>query len=736
MPQAVYILFGAGFTVAVTGALGLLLLRGLRVRLARQEEPVLGFLCGAPLLSLLVFGCCTLGVARKGVFLGLGLAALAGGWWMRRRTPACETELEAVPVLWKRFFLVLFSVFFLLYFFNAMAPEISPDGSSYHLGLVARYLQHHGFYRITTDMYAALSQGVEMLFLFAFAFGRHSAAALVHLSFLVALVLAMVCWGRRAGMPGAGVAGALFVFVSPVVGIDAASAYNDVAVAAVAFGVFYLVQIWSAERTPALLVAIGLLAGFGYAVKYTAGVLIPYALAVVAWKSWRKRQPVAAPLLVAGLCAAVSVAPWMLKNWIWMQNPVSPLFNAVFPNPYVTVGFERQYTEFLRLYELKSRLEIPLQVTLKGDLAGIFGPLFLLAPVALLALRQRLGRQLLLAALPFGITYFGNIGTRFLIPAVPFVALAMAMELARARWLAPALVVAHGILSWPSVMPLYCGQNAWRLAKVPFREALRIKKEEDFLHSNLPNYDIARVVERMVPAGAKVLVYSQLATAYTTRDVRVVYQSASNRIAGDILFMPLIEDYPPNWWLDFHFAARPLRRIRAVQTARAEPDNWSIAEFRIFSRGRELARAPEWRLRARPNPWYVQLAFDNSLVTRWSSAQTIYPGMSVEVDFGRPETLDAVRLECSHDQWKVRVKLEGQDASGNWQPLAAAPELREGPPILGLRRQATQELKLRGIDYVAIDGGDFGAADFRDKAELWGLEFVGQGREMRLYRIL
>lgn len=75
---------------------------------------------------------------------------------------------------------MVFTVYLAAYFTNAMTPERSPDGTAYHLGLVARYLREHGFRRITTNMYANLSQGVEMLYLFAFAFGRHSAAALVH----------------------------------------------------------------------------------------------------------------------------------------------------------------------------------------------------------------------------------------------------------------------------------------------------------------------------------------------------------------------------------------------------------------------------------------------------------------------------------------------------------------------------------------------------------------------------
>ncbi len=243
----------------------------------------------------------------------------------------------------------------MVYFTNAMAPERSPDGSTYHLGLVARYMREHGFHRITTNMYANLSQGVEMLYLFAYAFGRHSAAALVHFCFLVTLPLAMLCYARRFGFPAAGAAGALLFFVSPVVGMDGTTAYNDVAVAAILFGVFYLLQIWDQERTGGLLVPIGLLAGFAYAAKYTALLAVPYALGFVAWKLLRARQQVLKPLLVISACALLMITPWVAKNWIWLDNPFSPFFNTIFPNPYVHVSLEREWTRILAAIRRGSR---------------------------------------------------------------------------------------------------------------------------------------------------------------------------------------------------------------------------------------------------------------------------------------------------------------------------------------------------------------------------------------------
>src|SRR5207248_10530660 len=231
-------------------------------------------------------------------------------------------------------------------------------------------------------------------------------------------------YARRIGFPVAGVCGALLVFASPVVGLDGTVAYNDVATACIIFTAFYLTWIWAAaESNNALLAPLGLVAGFAYAAKYTAFLAVPYVLGIVAWKSFQRGVPILKPMLLAASCAAVMIAPWMIKDAVWLRNPVSPFLNQVFPNPYIHVSFEKEYSAMMRNYEgLKSNVQIPLEVTTRGDvLTGLVGPVFLLAPLGLLALRWPDGRRLVGAALLFGIPYIANIGTRFLLPALPFV---------------------------------------------------------------------------------------------------------------------------------------------------------------------------------------------------------------------------------------------------------------------------------------------------------------------------
>jgi len=710
--QALAILFGASFTVAVCIAFGGLLLRD------GAGDWALRLITGASVLSTLIFILCSLGLVYPAVFVAVGIIAI--GFGIRHRPAPLQFQIPRLAA-------AAFLIFFILYWFNAMAPEISYDGSRYHLGLVGRYLREHGFHRITGNMYASLTQGVELLYLFAYAFGWHSAASVVHFVFLLALAWMIYDYARRAGHPHVGIWASLLVFASPMVGVDGTSAYNDVAVASIAFALFYLLQIWDADRRTRLLPTIGLVAGFCYAAKYTAWLGVPYALGFVGWKSRRFRD-----VVIVAVCAATLIFPWMIKNWFWVRNPLAPFFNHWFPNPYVTIGFETEYRHNLAHYNLSSLWEIPMQVTTYGSLSGLLGPVFLLSPIALYSLRGREGRRLLVAALVFGANYFGNIGTRFLIPPLPFVALAMALALSAAPRLLMGIAVAHAVLSWPNLVQRYCRFDAWHLVKVPYREALRIKPEDGFLESNLPLYGAVRMLETNTPRGSTIFVFTPVPEAYTTRNVLVAYQSAANLVMQRILWSAFLPVHAPSMRLRFDFPRQSLRAVRVVQTSSGK-DVWSLHEMHLLDGAGELDRTG-WSATAEPFPWNIEQVFDGNPVTFWICGEPLRSGQFVQVNFRSAESADTVILESAPNQFGARLKLEGQDTAGQWKSLALEPEMTQGAEA-DYRQAASAELRKRGIDYLLLFDNEFGADEFRRNTAAWGLRLAGEYKGARLYRL-
>lgn len=728
--ELLYILFGASLTIATALSLGILLFRLLKIRLPRTEALSLAFPLGAASLSTILFLLCATHLARKGVYIALAAVSVASVLLWRRQTEEPQPPSD-LPKLWRWSFPIIFAAFTLVYFIWALAPEISPDGNAYHLAVVDHYNRAHGFERVPTDIYFNISQGVELLFLMAYAFGKHSSAALVHLAFLATLPGLVLGYARRFGFPLAGVAAAVMVYAAPVAGIDGSSAYNDVALATVLFATFYLLQIWDQQRDNRLLILVGILAGFAIAVKYT-GFLAPiYALGFVGWKLRRLR-----PLLTITAMLALTAAPWLVKNWIWVQNPVAPFANRIFPNRWVHVSFEHDYQTGLRHYELKDRRQIPLEVTYRGTtLGGLLGPIFLLAPLALLGLRFQQGRRLLLASVIFALPYLDNIGTRFLIPPLPFLSLALALALARWPGVLFSVMIAHAILSWPSIVGIYCAPSAWHIDGIPVEAALRIESEDSYLRRLSPGYTTDRLIEDQVPKGESVFLFGATSEAYTTRRMLVRYLSAPNEVLGDILWTPIFAGFQPTVVLDFPFPARPLKKIRAVQTYAAGAEMWSISEFRIFAGHREIPRSPQWRLSARPNPWDVQLAFDNSPVTRWRTWETAVAGNYVAIDFGSDQTVDDVKIESSPEYTNSQIRLETLDANGSWIPLGVGPRQTNQTMRVDLRRAAAFELKARGVRYIVVNKEDANAEDLRLRPSAWGLALIGEAGYDQLYHL-
>jgi len=580
-------------------------------------------------------------------------------------------------------------------------------------------------------MYGNLSEGAEMLFLFAFAFGRQSAAATVHCCYLLALPLLMLSYARRIGRPRAGVCAAMLVYLSPLMGIDGVSAYNDVALATTAFALYYLLEIWREENQDALLIPIGLAAGFCFAIKATGVVAVFYAITVILIR----RKPRA--LITVAAAAAMIALPWPVKDWLWVSNPASPFLNRTFPNPYIHVDFEEDFRSYSGHYELTSLGQWPLAVTMRGGLAGQIGPLFLLAPIGLLALRRQEGRQALLAALFFLVLYPQNIDARFLLPALPFVALAMSFAVEVSQLALAVLVVAAFVLALPPVTEMYRGPaGAWRIEGIPWRAALRITPQDKFLALHSVAWINATTLDYFVPKGKRVWSTTPVAESYSKTDVMIGYQSAEGDLIADMLAIPIHDNLLPTRNMQFSFPKRRVQHLRIAQTANGSgiKDEWSIGEMKIFDGASEVTRSAAWHLDAIPYPWDIALAFDNNRATRWRSWETYRAGMHVDVDLGAPVEMDRVAIYCSHDQPGIQIHPETCDA-GDCVPISATLTTVDDPPPDDLRREATRTVKSRGIDYLVFDDGYWTAADITKDPARWGLEFIANRAGNRLYRI-
>ena len=735
MSQVLYILLGFFASLGVNFVIGQLLLRRLNIQLFRQEQPAIAIVLGCAVWSLVIFLLAAAHLIHKGVLVGLAAAVMIIGWKFKAFVLPTQS-FPPLPKTWKYVLGIIAAVFGVLYISNAMAPEISPDGMAYHLGLTTRYYREHGFHPITTNMYASLSQAMEMLFLLPYSIGRHPAAAMTHMIFLWLLPWMILCFGRRNGFVNAGALAAVLIFCAPVIGVDGISAYNDLATASAIFTVFYLVQLWKQQRQASLITAIGITAGFAFALKYTAFLALPYAVVTIIKELHRDRKPWLLPAAKVVAIASIFILPWMIKNTLFVGNPVSPFLNSVFPNHNIHIWFEASYKRNMSRYGMENLAWIPVEATIRGDkLGGLLGPVFILLPLGLLGFRKRAARPLILAALLFTLPYPANIGTRFLIPSAPFWALSFAMLLESIPHLALALAMIHAALSWPDAIPLYSAKYTWRLNRIPWKSSLHIVDDDYYIGRNVGGYAMTREIERVVPIDKTVFGFDQIQEAYAKPKFMVSFQSAHGEIITDIFHSALMPAYLSTGRTTFNFPSQKLTRIRLVQTGNLPSEKWSMSEFRLFSQRSEVPRLPSWKLRSSPNAWDVQMAFDNSPVTRWSSWEPKRPGMFVEIQFPSPQLLDQVVLEVSRDQTPGFMALEGYDQYGNKYQLSNTPKesVIEAPE--GWRLLSTRAMMARGIDYFLISETNYGYQDVKKNARYWGMELIAVKGTSRLYKL-
>jgi hypothetical protein len=208
---------------------------------------------------------------------------------------------------------------------------------------------------------------------------------------------------------------------------------------------------------------------------------------------------------VTALFATLLAMPWMLKDSLQFGNPFFPIFNHWFPNPYQYPIVEDALRRLMLHVSGVTLSRIPWEATVGGRLFGVLGPVFLLAPLALLSLRRKPGRLLLFAFVPMFLSFLTNIGDHFLIPSLPFPALALGLlSIPRAGpALAAVTLVLHAGLSWPGFIDSWSPGVQWRIDQTDWRVGLRVVPEARFLAESWRDYKPGLLLNRFVPPGER-----------------------------------------------------------------------------------------------------------------------------------------------------------------------------------------------------------------------------------------
>jgi hypothetical protein len=558
-----------------------------------------------------------------------------------------------------------------------------------------------------------LPQGMDLLFMWAFAFGEHQAAKFVHLGFLAATAPLLFAIVRHLGWPDRVAAGAAVLYAcAPVTGVSATSAYTDAGMVFFSLLAFYLLLAWRCF-------AGGIAAGFCYAIKFSGLVV---SVAAFLWAVARRRGA-----LAVSLGAFVIIAPWMARNAVVAQNPLAPLFNRWFPNPHFRPSLERELAQTWRTYDGFTLPSAPWDLTVRGRLQGILGPAFLLLPVGLLALRERRGRMVWAAALVLAIPWCFNVGTRFILPAAAMAAIALAASLPRTALLA--LLAAHAALSWPEAIPLYANEHVWRLQGFPWRV-----DREQYL-GRQDSYVLAQLIEGSTKPGERVFTLASVARAYTGRETLEYWHSSAGSAFVDMLRVAAFHQHDPLYAWGATFPSRLVQDVR-FRLVRDHPGEWDAHAFRAYLGDDRVYAGPGWRAEPDTNRGDGRFVLDANMATRWRTYEPMTAGMQFDILFDRAQNLTRVELLSHSPVYEVPLEVWLRAPKGGWEKVAdaQAPKL----PPADLRREAVKALKRAGYHYILVPVEQSALSDLGQamvaSQDAWGVDEVWHAGWARLLR--
>lgn len=226
-------------------------------------------------------------------------------------------------------------------------PLFDYDGLAYHLVAVASWIQQ-GSIHVTPYLFWSnvYPQNVELLFTWLMLFTRTDTwVELGQFAFALGGAGAVMGLARVAGLsrPAALAAGNLY-FLTPIVLLQARTAYVDVSFASMYLIAFYFVVRYLKLQSLRYLFVGGIAGGLALGMKSSGlayvGILGMIVVGYLGWKIWRRearlRQGLGA-VAMFGLPILLLGTYWYLRTWVVYGNPLYPfsvtvLGHSLFPS--------------------------------------------------------------------------------------------------------------------------------------------------------------------------------------------------------------------------------------------------------------------------------------------------------------------------------------------------------------------------------------------------------------------
>ena len=252
----------------------------------------------------------------------------------------------------KIFYIFCFLIFTQIVFILLLStvPPISRDGLIHHLAIPKMYLLHGGMYEIPSMHFSYFPMNLDLLYLLPLYFKYDIGAKYIH--FLFALMTAGLIYRylKDALSRVYGMIGALLFLTIPIIVKLSVTVYVDLGLIFFSWLCIYHFIKWQDSHFDLrYLILTGIACGLALGTKYNALILLLIMAAFIPLV-YSHRQNASLPgnsprarninsckgLLWGAAFIAISLlifSPWMVRNKIWKNNPIYPLYNNFFNPP-------------------------------------------------------------------------------------------------------------------------------------------------------------------------------------------------------------------------------------------------------------------------------------------------------------------------------------------------------------------------------------------------------------------
>ena len=220
----------------------------------------------------------------------------------------------------------------------AFTPPVSKDALTHHLNIPKLYLKYGGIYEIPTMNFSYYPMNLDLLYIIPIYFGNDIIPKYIHFFFAILTACLIFGYLRYRLNTGYALLGVAFFLSVPIVVKLSISVYVDLGL--IFFSTASLLSIlkWIEHNFKfKWLIVSAICCGFALGIKYNGLIsflLLSLFIPLIYSKYSRNDHQRSLGALKYGviffLMSLLIFSPWMIRNYIWTDNPIYPLYDSIF----------------------------------------------------------------------------------------------------------------------------------------------------------------------------------------------------------------------------------------------------------------------------------------------------------------------------------------------------------------------------------------------------------------------